>query len=156
MSTSSLLLTNKNSRLVRLAQLTKSIAAADRLAAVWISLNDRNRVNRWNDARHKADRAHNIVDIDDVCVAFGRAVELANSRNVEALHELRPNLRSQAIAEDHSKLVRGVGLLAGCRQTVTAHLTDVLCNLKKVEEEGRDELLIICNFRCCDHVRVGR
>lgn len=123
-------LTNKNSRLVRLAQLTKSIPTANRLAAVWISLNNRNRINRGNNARYKADRTHNIVDIDDVCVAFGRTVELANAWNVETFHELRPNLRSEPIAKDHSKLMRGVGLLAGCRQAVTAHLTDVLCNLK--------------------------
>lgn len=122
---------NEHAGLVGLAQLAESVGASDGLASVLIRLNDGNWINRRNDSGNEADGADHVVHINDVRVSFSCAVKLAHLRDVEAFDELRPNLRSQTVAENHSEVVRRVGLLAGRRQAVAAHFTDVLGDLKR-------------------------
>lgn len=149
--TSKCWLTDKHSRLVRFAQLTQAISTTNRFATVRISLDDRYRINRWNDSRHESNSTNNVVDVNDVCVAFSCTVlkiisimrwkfnclvlqdwltKLADPWDVEPAYKLRPYLRSQSITKHHSELMRCISLLSRRWKTVATHFSDVLCNLE--------------------------
>ena len=84
--------TDKNSRFVRFAFLTKSISATNWLAGIRISFDDRYRVDTWNDPRYESNSTYDIIDVHNVSISFCCAIEFTNARNVESFYKLRPNL----------------------------------------------------------------
>ena len=73
-----------------------------------------------------ADGADLVVNVQDVGVALGGAVELGNVGDVEAGHELLPDLRSEAVAEHDPDLVLLLLGHHGGGHQVAGDLTDVL------------------------------
>lgn len=71
--------------------------------------------------------------LTDIGVALSCSIEFGNVGYLKAFHELRPNLRPQAVTENGANLVLSVLGRWLCGQHIAAHLPDVLSNLKQDE-----------------------
>src|SRR5262249_14687874 len=94
------------------------------------------------DERRKvaADRADLVLEVDERGVALGRAVELDDLRDREALLERRPDVRAQAVADrDSDVVVRVVGARRQVQQ-IAAELAEVLERGRAVAPDVAPEL----------------
>ena len=64
-----------------------------------------------------------------MCIALGGSIELADNFDVEAFHELFPDLRSQTVAEGYANAMLRVGGLGWLSEKVAANLSNVLRGL---------------------------
>jgi hypothetical protein len=69
------------------------------------------------------------VQLTDVCVALSSSVELSDDGNVEALHELFPDLRPETVAEGKTDAMLSIGGLGRLSQQVAGNLSNVLRGL---------------------------
>lgn len=69
------------------------------------------------------------VQLTDVCVALSGSVELSDDGNVEALHELFPDLRPETVAEGETDAMLSIGGLGRLSEQVAGNLSNVLCGL---------------------------
>ena len=78
------------------------------------------------EGRDAADRAQLALEVDERRVALGRAVELDDARDAEALLEALPDVRPQAVADAEAQAVLAVARVRRRVQQVAAELADVL------------------------------
>ena len=78
----------------------KPVGVAHRLLLLDVVAHHRDRKAMRDEPRHAADRARLALEIEDVHVAFGRAVELEDQRDAEAVLELVPQIGPQPVAAD--------------------------------------------------------
>src|SRR4029079_8985969 len=85
-------------RLVRIAALAESLCVADRLLMLDVEAHHGDREAVRDEPRHAPDGALLALEIEDVHVAFGRAVELENVRDAESRLKLAPEVGAKPVA----------------------------------------------------------
>src|SRR5262249_31762114 len=91
--------TEQHTGLARLAAQQESVRAAHEVGAFVVPAREHAA------PQQTADRTDGVVAVERGDVAFSRAVELADARDAEALLELLPDVRAQAVADGDAHAV---------------------------------------------------
>ena len=104
----------------------KPFGAAHRGALVHVVAHEPDLLDVAHVPGHAADGADLAVVIDHADIAFGRAVELHDARDLEALLEARPDLRTQTVADGDPQTVLALERIFRRVQQIAAELADIL------------------------------
>mmetsp|Transcript_28248 Transcript_28248/g.90368 ORF Transcript_28248/g.90368 Transcript_28248/m.90368 type:complete len:397 (-) Transcript_28248:313-1503(-) len=129
--------------LARLASLSLDAEArrrvANELVGVLVVPEDLDGVDLRQDVRHEADGAHLSRVVHETGVALRRRVELDDLLDAEALLELLPDVRPQAVAHGDADAEVLLARVLGLRRQVPRELADVLHHRDVVRDAVRRE-----------------
>lgn len=119
-------LADEHAGLAWLAHRAPTVGISDGLARLLVAPDEVDRVKELCHLRHESDGAERVVEIHEVRVAFRRAVNFSDLADVEALHELSPDLRTKPVAEHQLHVVPSILRFRRCQEQEAAQLADVL------------------------------